>query len=95
MGVVIEELKQRIAAITEKVRRHQQREDRFRQNRMLQNNQRQFYRALNQEGVRCDNYQPDAEESKKFCGEIWSDLVDHNRYVTWLKGLKREVNVTK
>ena len=32
---------------------------------MLQNNQRQFYGELNQEGERCDDDQPDGEESKK------------------------------
>ena len=48
LGVVIEELKQRIVAIAAKVRRYQERVDRFRQNRMFQNNQRQFYRELNQ-----------------------------------------------
>ena len=48
-GVVIEELKQRIVAIAAKVRRYQERVDRFRQNRMLQNNLRQFYRESNQE----------------------------------------------
>ena len=64
-GVAIEELKQRIVAIAVKVRRYQERVDRFRQNRMLQNNQRQFYGELNQEGERCDDDQPDGEESKK------------------------------
>ena len=39
LGVVIEELKQRIVAIVAKVRRYQERVDRFRQNRMFQNNQ--------------------------------------------------------
>ena len=33
---------------------------------MFHNNQRQFYRALNQEGEKCDDDQPDAEESNKF-----------------------------
>ena len=42
LGVFIEELKRRIAAIALKVRRYQERVDRFRQNRMFQNNQRQF-----------------------------------------------------
>ena len=37
MGVVIEELKQRIEAIAAKFRRYQERVDRFRQNRMFQN----------------------------------------------------------
>ena len=35
LGVVIEELKQRILAIAAKVRRYQERVDRFRQNRMF------------------------------------------------------------
>ena len=95
MGVVIEGLKQRIVAIAAKVRRYQERADRFRQNRMFQNNQSQFYRELNQEGERCDDDQLDAEESKKFWGDIWSELVDHNRDAKWLKDLQSEVNVTK
>ena len=66
LNVVIEELKQRIVAIAAKVRRYQERVDRFRRNRMFQNIQRQFYRELNQEEKRCDDDQPDAEESKKF-----------------------------
>ena len=79
LGVAIEELKQRIVAISAKVRRCQERVDRFRQNRMFQNSQRQFYRELNQYGERCDDDRPDAEESKKFWGDIWSESVDHNR----------------
>ena len=54
MGVVIEELKQKIVAIAARVRRYQERVDRFRQNRIFQNNQRQFYREFNQEEERCD-----------------------------------------
>ena len=70
MGVVIEELKQRIAAIPTKVRRYHERVDRFRQNRMFQNNQRQFYRELDQERERCDDDQLDAENRKGF-GETY------------------------
>ena len=66
--MVIEELKHRIVAIAAKVRSYQERADRFRQNRMFQNNQRQVYRELNQEGERCDDDQPDAEEQKKVLG---------------------------
>ena len=66
-------MKQRIVAIAAKVRRYQERVDRFRQNIMFQNNQRQFYREVSQEGDRCDDDQPDVEESKKFWGDIWSE----------------------
>ena len=62
---------------------------------MFQNNQRQFYRELNWEGERCDDDQPDAEELKKFWGDIWSELVDHNMNAKWLKDLHSKVSVTK
>ena len=64
LNVVIEELKQRITAIAAKVRRYQGRVDSYRQNRLFGNNQRQFYRELDQEEERCDDDQPIAEESK-------------------------------
>ena len=42
LNVVIEELKQRITAIAANVRRYQGRVDSYRQNRLFENNQRQF-----------------------------------------------------
>ena len=64
MNVVIEELKQRITAIAAKVRKYQGRIGSCRQNRIFENNQRQFYRELDQEEERCNDDQPVAEESK-------------------------------
>ena len=66
MNVVIEELKQRITAIAAKVRRYRGRVDSYRQSRLFENNQRQFYRELDQEEERCDDDQAVAEESKQF-----------------------------
>ena len=66
LNVVIEELKQRITAIAAKGRRYQGRVDSYRQNRLFENNQRQFYRELDQEEERCDDGQPVAEESNQF-----------------------------
>ena len=62
---------------------------------MFQNDQRQIYREFNQEGERCDDDQPDAEELKKFWGDMWSESVDHNRDAKWLENLQSEVSVTK
>ena len=70
LRVVIEELKQRFVAIAVNVRRYQERLGRFSQNRIFQNNQREFYRKLNQEGERRDDDQPDVEESKQFLGDM-------------------------
>ena len=54
LNVVIKELKQRITAIAAKVRRYQGQVDSHRQNRLAENNQKQFYRELDQEDERCD-----------------------------------------
>ena len=70
LNVVVEELKQRIAAIAAKVRRYQGRVDSYRQNRLFQYNQRQFHRELDQEEERCGDDQPVAEESKQFWENI-------------------------
>ena len=94
MNVVIEELKQRIIAIAAKLRRYQGSVDRYRQNRLFENNQRQFYRELDQEEKSCDD-QPKAEESKQFWGNIWSQSADHKKDAKWLKNLQSEVNVKK
>ena len=65
MNVVIEELMllmQRINAVATKVRRYQGWVDSYRQNRLFENNHRQFYRELDQEEERYDDDQPVAEE---------------------------------
>ena len=62
-------MKQRITAIAAKVRRYQGRVDR--QNRLFENNQKQFYRELDQEEESCDDDQPVTEESKRFWENIW------------------------
>ena len=95
LNVVIEELKQRITAITAKVRRYQGQVDSYKQNRLFENNQRQFYRILSQEEERCDDDQPVAEESKQFLENIWSQSEDHKKHVKWLQDLRSEVYVKK
>ena len=60
LNVVTEELKQRITVIASKVRRYQGPVDSYSQNRIFENNQRQFYGELDQE-ERCDDDQPVAE----------------------------------
>ena len=72
----------------------QKRVDSYRQNRLSENNQRQFYRELDQEEERCDD-QSVAEELKQFWGNIWSQFADHKKDAKWLQDLRRKVNVKK
>ena len=69
--------------------------DSYRQNRLFENNQRQFYRELDLAEERCDDDQPVAEESKQFRGNIWSQFADHKKDAKWLQDLQSEVNVKK
>ena len=50
---------------------------------------------MNEEIERCDDDQPDPEESKTFWRDIWSESVDQNTDAKWLKKLQSEVIVTK
>ena len=75
--------------------RYQGQVDSYRQNRLFENNQRQFYRELDQEEERCDDDQPVTEESKQFWGNIWSQSADHKNDAKWLQDLQSEVNVKK
>ena len=95
LNVVIEQMKQRITAIAAKVKRYQEWVDSYRQNRLFENNQRQFYRELDQEEEIYDNDQPVAKESKQFWGNTWSQSADHKKDAKWLQDLRSEVNVKK
>ena len=76
-----------ITAIAAKVR-YQGQVDGYRQNRIFENNQRQFYRESDQEEERCDDDQPVAEESRQFWGNIWSQFGDHKKDdAKWLQDL--------
>ena len=79
MNVIIEELKQKITALAAKVRRYQGWVDSYRQNRLFENNQRQFYRELDQEEERCDDDQFVAEELKQFWGTYRVSLQTKRR----------------
>ena len=95
MNVVIEELKQRITAIAATVRRYQGRVDSYKQSRLFENNQRQFYKQLDQTEERCDDDQPVAEESKQFWGNIWRQSADRKKDAKWLQNLRSKVDVKK
>ena len=90
LNVVVDELKQRITAIATKVRRHQGRVDSYRQSKLFGNNQRHFYKELDQEEERCDDDQPVAEESKKFWRNIWSHSASNEKDAKWLQDMRSE-----
>ena len=89
--VVKEELKQRIIAVSAKIKRYNERHNQFVQNRLFQSNQKRLYEKI--DGVvRYNEGLPEAEECREFWRGIWEKEVDHNRDVKWLDDLKKELN---
>ena len=59
---------------------------------MFQDNQRRFYDELDKEGSQNKTI-PDAEESKKFWGDIWGKEVTHNGNAEWIEIVDKDMNV--
>ena len=90
LKTVIEEQKQRMLTKSAKVRRYQQRIEQFRQNRIFDFDQKKMYTKFNGDGVRPIDI-PNAEESRRFWGDLWSTGKGQNREVEWLKDIKNEL----
>ena len=71
LNLVIEELKQRLTAKKTNVKRYEQMISEFRQNQLVQINQKQVYKELNEEQQE-QIVTPNTEESIKF----WSDICN-------------------
>ena len=88
--IVIEELKQRLQTKTAKSKRYEQRINQFRQNRLFSTDKKKFFQEIDGT-IRRDKVVPNAEESLRFSGDIWSDGDrHHNKEAEWLKKLKEE-----
>ena len=92
LGVVKEEIKQRIVAKSSKIKRYTSRITQYQQNRLFQNNQNRFYQELNGEGQLREEDVPDQREARSFWSEIWSKEVVHNKDAEWLEDFRQEMN---
>ena len=90
--VVLEELKQlSVSAQATKLRRYEDRNTQYRQNRLFETNQRRFFEEI--EGVERDNdIISDKEESKEYWNGIWGKRVEHNWKAERLQELEKELN---
>ena len=89
LKTVIEELKQRTQAKSAKVKRYEQRIEKFRPNGIFDLDQKKIHAELNRNRIRSSDA-PNAEECTKFWGDIWGVTKEHNREAEWLRDLKRE-----
>ena len=88
--VVIEELKQNLKAVTQKIKRFTDRVEQYNQNRLFVNNQRQFYRKLQGNGNNNEGEAPEKEASRVFWQAIWSEPEKHNN-VEWMNRVRMKL----
>ena len=69
LGLVLEELKQRLQAKPMKIKRYSQRIEQYRINRLFQQDQKQARRQLNGKVNNCEKPAPD--ESRQFWSSMW------------------------
>ena len=94
MKTVIEELKQRMLTKSAEVRRYKQKIEQLKQNRIFYFDQKKMYAEFSEGRVKPNNI-PNAEESKRLCGDIWNVREGHNREAEWLKYLKNKLGSDK
>jgi hypothetical protein len=90
MKTVIEELKQRMIAKSAKIKRYEERINQFRQNKIFNVDQKKIYKELNGGEFRTNDI-PNAEESRRYWGDIWTVEKEHNKDAEWLAELRDEV----
>ena len=88
--VVKEEIRQRLVAKKEKIKRYTSRINQFQQNRTFSTNQGRFYKNLNSGNEEAASEVPDANEAKAFWSNIWSQEKQHNGQAQWIEDFKEE-----
>ena len=87
----MEELKQRLTVQAAKLKRYEDRQNQYRQNRMFETNQKRLFEEM--ESIERNNdFIPDAEESRELWNGIWGKSIKHNDNAEWLKQLERDLN---
>ena len=90
-GVAREEIKQRIAAKTAKIKRYSDRISQYQQNRAFQNNQKRLYQNVDCGEKQKESQAPQSEQARDFWSSIWSKKVDHNKEAKWLQDFRKEM----
>jgi len=81
---VIEELKQKVSAKTQRLSRYRKRQNQYYENKLFRRDCKKFYNCLRQTYFIVKNA-PDKEEVENFCRNIYGKEVQHNREAHWIK----------
>ena len=92
--MVTKELKQRIVAKTEKLKRYKARVTQYRQKKLFRCNQKALYEEL---GVNCREASDptQADNDRKFWSEIWDKPAQYKEDTEWLVKVEKELQEVK
>ena len=89
--VVLETLKERLSALSHRLKRYKRRQLQFKQNYMFVNNTQKAYKELR--GTKIDvKSPPSKEEIESFWGPIYETEKNHNKNANWIKDHNKAVD---
>ena len=91
ISCVAEELKQRLRSKAAKIKRYNKRIERFNQNKLFSNNQKQFYRNIKSSDDKSTGSPPNKEECLNFWRKIWEEDAEHNEDAAWIPCVREEL----
>lgn len=85
-------LKQKLAVLSNRIRRYRESQRRRQQNMQFNNNQRNFYRQIERNSEIQNPETPDQQGTKQYWEAIWQDPVTHNGNSKWIRTEKNRSN---
>ena len=85
---VLEDAKQRLIALSHRLRRYEKRNEQFRINKQFRSNPQKVYRQFKCQVKTEDEEKINAAEMKKYWQEIWERPVSHNHEAGWLSDIE-------
>lgn len=86
----METMKQKIAALGSRMRRYHKRTRKHRENNLFSNNQKEFFKRLEEGHKNQREAPPNPAEMQKYWSNIWSKNEVHNKEASWIKTITEE-----
>jgi len=91
LQVAIETLRQKVAALSNKIARFSARVEGFHQNKLFAVDQRKFYKQLASDEVVTDK-SPNGDAVIRFWSTLWGDTAPHNGDATWIIAIESSLH---
>ena len=86
----IEDAKQRLIALSSRLRRYEARNEQFKINALFRTNQRKVFKNFRNERKNEEREIPNREETKDFWEKLWSKPARHNEAASWISDLEED-----